>query len=358
MPRKLELVPHLSATELKNRSRKAKDPVEARRWHLLWKVALGWTAKESALAVGLDYNYARRIIRKYNEIGVDSVQNYRNKNTKNHRGGSQPLLNKEQLNRLRQACKEKPPDGGVWTGPKIARWIERETGKSQVHNQRGWDYLKKLDYSWQRPRPKHRKGCPQAQIEFKENLPKKVKELQKKYPNAQIEVLFFDQHRVGLKPILAKVWSPRHQRPAAIVHHRYEWIYVYGFVNPKTGDTYWYLIPRVNVQWLNVVFETLAKEVGVSDKKMILLVQDRAGWHLSNKVCLPPGIIVEYLPPYSPELQPAERLWKLVDEPLVNTYFETIDELETILVERCRFLQQNMQGEIRNLTNYHWLTYA
>ncbi|MBW4573941.1 MAG: hypothetical protein KME08_01500 [Aphanothece sp. CMT-3BRIN-NPC111] len=68
--------------------------------------------------------------------------------------------------------------------------------------------------------------------------------------------------------------------------------------------------------------------------------------------------MVEHLPPYSPELQPAERLWKLVDEPLANNYFETIDELETILVERCRFLQQHMQVEIRNLTNYHWLTYA
>jgi hypothetical protein len=50
---------------------------------------------------------------------------------------------------------------------------------------------------------------------------------------------------------------------------------------------------------LNVVFETLAKEVEVSDKKMILLVQERARWHMSNKVCLPPGMIVEYLPPYS-----------------------------------------------------------
>lgn len=45
---------------------------------------------------------------------------------------------------------------------------------------------------------------------------------------------------------------------------------MYGFVNPKTGATYWYLIPGVNVQWLNLVFETFAQELGVSDKKMIL----------------------------------------------------------------------------------------
>jgi transposase len=96
------------------------------------------------LAVGLDYDYARRIIRKYNKMGVDAVQNYRNKNAKNHRGGSQPLLNEEQLNGLREACQGKATDGGVWTGPKVARWIERETGKSQAHNLIGWNYLKKL----------------------------------------------------------------------------------------------------------------------------------------------------------------------------------------------------------------------
>jgi len=70
MPKKVELVPHLSEAELKNRYRKAKDMVEARPWHLLWKVALGWTAKNSALAVGLDYDYARQIIRKYNKMGL------------------------------------------------------------------------------------------------------------------------------------------------------------------------------------------------------------------------------------------------------------------------------------------------
>lgn len=63
---------------------------------------------------------------------------------------------------------------------------------------------------------------------------------------------------------------------------------------------------------------------------------------------------MEFLPPYSPELQPAERLWKLVDEPLVNECFDSLDEIEELLVKRCNVLS-NMKEEIRNLTNYHWL---
>ena len=84
------------------------------------------------------------------------------------------------------------------------------------------------------------------------------------------------------------------------------------------------------------------------------MVEDNAGWHRSKKAIIPEGIEIEFLPPYSPELQPAERLWQLVDEPLVNQYFETINEIENVLVERCCVVSE-MKDEVRKLTNYHWL---
>lgn len=89
-------------------------------------------------------------------------------------------------------------------------------------------------------------------------------------------------------------------------------------------------------------------------KKKVLLVEDNAGWHRSKKVEEIEGLNIEFLPAYSPELQPAERLWSLVDEPLVNQNFETIDEIEKILLKRCNALN-NMKKEIECLTNYHWL---
>ena len=89
-------------------------------------------------------------------------------------------------------------------------------------------------------------------------------------------------------------------------------------------------------------------------KKKVLLVEDNAGWHRSKKVKDIKGLIIEFLPPYSPELQPAERLWQLIDEPLVNQHFETIGEIEEILVKRCNILN-GMTKEIRDLTNYYWL---
>jgi transposase len=45
-----------------------------------------------------------------------------------------------------------------------------------------------------------------------------------------------------------------------------------------------------------------------------------------------------FLPPYSPQIQPAERLWPVTNEPIVNEYFETLAELDEVLAERCRIL--------------------
>lgn len=356
MPKRAYIEPHLSIEELKDRYRKTKDSVESRRWHFLWKVALGWSVKNSALAVGISQSYGWKILKGYNEKGISGVLNEKKK-TGEHSRGLKPLLNEQQFLQLTEEIRKRPSDGGIWTGPKVARWIEGVTGMEKVWNQRGWDYLKKLKYSWQKPRPKHRKGNPIEQESFQKNLPKKVKELEDKFPNFKVEVWFFDEHRVGLKPIIRKVWSPIGSRLIAKVQHRYEWLYVYGFVEPKTGKTLWYLIPRVNNEWLSLVYEAFAKDVGISDNKIILLVEDNAGWHRSQKVKIPEGIIVDFLPAYSPELQPAERLWSLVDEPLVNEYFERIEEIEDVLAVRCCTLQ-NMTEEIKNLTNYHWLNYS
>lgn len=141
------------------------------------------------------------------------------------------------------------------------------------------------------------------------NLPERKIELAQQFPDATIEVWSFDEHRLGLKPILRKVWARIGERPVAAVNYRYEWTYLYGFVEPSTGKTEWLVLPRVNVEWFNQALEVFAQQAGAGADKQILLVMDGAGWHRSNKVVVPEGIHLELLPPYSPELQPAERLW-------------------------------------------------
>lgn len=101
------------------------------------------------------------------------------------------------------------------------------------------------------------------------------------------------------------------------------------------------------------MLKDFAAHFGVGQTKHIVLPLDQAGWHTSQKLEVPQGIHLVPLPPYSPELQPAERLWSLIDEPLANQAFETLDQVEELIHQRClRLLQQ--QQLIRGLTSYHW----
>ena len=119
MPRKAFLSPYYSSEELKQKYRTSQDSTESRRWHLLWKVSLGWSIKNSALAIGINYDYAKEIVKKYNSLGAEGVKNQKNKRRK-QLGGRKSLLTKKQFEKLKQELKSQPDDGGVWTGTLIS----------------------------------------------------------------------------------------------------------------------------------------------------------------------------------------------------------------------------------------------
>jgi transposase len=91
----------------------------------------------------------------------------------------------------------------------------------------------------------------------------------------------------------------------------------------------------------------------VGTHKRIVLVLDQARWHTTPKLEVPEGLHLVFLPPYSPELQPAERLWPLTNEAIANQYFETIEEVEEAICHRCQELLK-YPGFVRGLTHFHW----
>ena len=141
MPPKARLVPHLSYEEIKKCYLKAGDTTEARRWHLLLLISRDWSIKKAADIVELSYDYAKEIVGRYNKQGPTSLIN-RNKNRKV--SSCKALLTPTQQQELSQALQSPPPDGGQWSGPKVARWIAEKTGRDRVWPQRGWEYLKRL----------------------------------------------------------------------------------------------------------------------------------------------------------------------------------------------------------------------
>jgi transposase len=163
----------------------------------------------------------------------------------------------------------------------------------------------------------------------------------------------FDEHRLGLKPILRRTWTLKGTRPKALVNHRYQWLYLYAFLHPQSGKVHWLILPRVDVEILNLALADFARSQGAGKGKQVVLVMDRAGWHRSDRVVVPNGIHVVLLPPYSPELQPAERLWPLSNEAVANKSFKDLDELEQTQAYRCLILKSKPEL-IRSHTLFYW----
>jgi hypothetical protein len=77
-----------------------------------------------------------------------------------------------------------------------------------------------------------------------------VRERREAEPDRGVEVWAFDEHRLGLKPVLRRQWAPKGQRPVAVGHPRYEWLYLYGFVHPGTGEVVWFVCSTVDAALL------------------------------------------------------------------------------------------------------------
>ena len=110
----------------------------------------------------------------------------------------------------------------------------------------------------------------------------RVARLKETYPSAKVKLWCEDEHRLGLKPIIRKVWSPIGQRPLVKVHQRYEWTYLYALARPKSGEVCWLMLPTVNAEVFSLALEHFAREPGKWEReteKRILLVLDQAGWH-------------------------------------------------------------------------------
>ena len=163
MSRKIKLASHLSVADLERHYRQADAPITRSHFHILWLLAQGKAAQTVAEVTGYSPYWIGQIARRYNEGGPHALGDQRQ-----HNPGGQWLLSEQQKADLEQALAKPPEDGGLWTGPKVAAWMAK-TIEKPVHPQRGWDYLRLLDYTPQVPRPRHHKADAEAQEVFKKN---------------------------------------------------------------------------------------------------------------------------------------------------------------------------------------------
>jgi transposase len=160
MPKRTTVADHLELDELETRYRQAHDPVERSHFQIVWLLAHGKTRAEVAAVTGYSERWLGEIVRRYNQEGPEALGDRRHANP-----GGQPILDDAQQERLLAALHGPAPDGGLWTGAKVAAWIEAETDHP-AYPQLGWTYLVRLGARLKRPRPRHAQANPQEVAAF------------------------------------------------------------------------------------------------------------------------------------------------------------------------------------------------
>ena len=158
---KLELQVQHEVEELKGAYRASTDAVARRRIQAVWLLAAGKSREEVREVTAYAASSLVMVIRRYNEQGLVGLKDKRHDNP-----GLAPLRDEAEQQALYLALQDAPEEGGVWSGKKVAAWVTEHTGKA-FHVQRGYEYLARLGFSVQRPRPQHVQADSQAQEEFK-----------------------------------------------------------------------------------------------------------------------------------------------------------------------------------------------
>jgi transposase len=176
--------------------------------------------------------------------------------------------------------------------------------------------------------------------------------VKQQYPDQSVEVWFQDEARFGQQGTLTSVWAEKGSRPTAVKQTEYQWLYCYAAVNPHTGESVALLVETVSAVVMSIYLAMISKQVGPG--RHVVLVLDQAGWHVARHLKVPANITLLHLPPYSPELNPVERLWAyLKSHNLSNRVF---DDYNHLLDQTSHAWRQFDESRLRSLCHTEWVS--
>lgn len=146
---RLQLASHLTHDELHQRFRSCRHGPRKARWQALWLMTRPRqpaSAAQAATLVGLTADAVRKLVKRYNDGGASAVE------CDAGGQGRAPRLSAGQQDQLKAELLGRAPDGGLWSGRKLAARIAQLTGRP-MHKATGWEWLRKLGFTPQRPRP-------------------------------------------------------------------------------------------------------------------------------------------------------------------------------------------------------------
>lgn len=121
-----------------------------------------------------------------------------------------------------------------------------------------------------------------------------------------------DEMRVGQKGRLCHRWWTRGERPPGVQDQRHEWAYLFGAARPGGEAAFALVLPTVNADTMQIFLDRFAETLAQDEHAVMVL--DGAGWHTAKALRVPTNVTLAALPPYSPQLNPMERVWLYLRE--------------------------------------------
>jgi transposase len=162
-----------------------------------------------------------------------------------------------------------------------------------------------------------------------------------------------DEGRFGRISRPNRCWAPRGVRPCVPSQIIREYTYAYAAVSPHDGAIDSLILPEVNEKAMSIFLKEVSER---HPDDFILMIMDGAGWHTAKGLIVPKNMALIFLPPYSPELNPVEHIWKDIRENWFgNKAFNSIEAVEDQLERALAALEQD-PGKVAGLTGFPWLT--
>jgi transposase len=171
------------------------------------------------------------------------------------------------------------------------------------------------------------------------------------HSDKRLTLWFMDEARFGQKGRVCHRWFTRGQRPPGLCDQRYSWTHLFAAVRPATGEAFALVLPEVSVKAMNEFLVRFAATLAGDEHAVMVL--DRAGWHTAKKLVIRSNVALVWLPPYSPEINPVERVWLYLREK--HWSHRLLDTGDAIVDALCRAWNALTPERLRSLTSYPYL---
>lgn len=134
-----------------------------------------------------------------------------------------------------------------------------------------------------------------------------------------------DESRFGILPVVHRRITAWGVKPVATVDYQYDWFYLYGAVEPRTGDRFFRQLPRLTGECFQIFIDEFSAAFA---NTLNIMVLDNGRFHHAKSLVIPQNVVLIFLPPYSPELNPIERLWQDINYKLFTQTYQTLDQMQ------------------------------